>query len=310
MQNQEIEHLKSLISQARQEKLEFRNQLKELWNEHTRVKEDTELHRKELETERQHLLSQADKKPQNTQHDSELAKILKEKEDALGQLCTARQEVDTLMHIIQEKEEIIQVMERNHDELWKENEALLEALHSSSVPAEPPPEVSSLYNPIVDIYPQSSQKPRNLMADIGSTGSSFAKEHEEAKEVQYASPDPTENLLHQSTGETTVQNIEYGAATPPQEQIYDESGQETPTHVWESWEERPRTPPRDQRTPRTSGASTPHRDSFERTSSPQIFNLISSSNNQHIEEPEDFFTQMISEESKRGYDTIPKSLFD
>lgn len=260
--------------------------------------------------ERQHLLQQADKKPQNNKHEQELAKILKEKEDALGQLCTARQEVDTLMHIVQEKEEIIQVMERNHDELWKENEALLEALDSSVGPAEPPPEVSSLYTPIVDIYPQFNQNTRNLMADVGSTGSSFAKEYEETKEVQYASPDPTENLLHQSTGETTVQDIEYGAATPPQEQIYDESGQETPTHVWE-WEERPRTPPRDQRTPRTSGASTPHRDSFERTSSPQIFNLISSQNIQHIEEPEDFFSQMISEDSnRRGYDTIPESLFD
>ena len=85
--------------------------------------------------------------------------------------------------------------------------------------AEPPP---PLYLNTIEPHSPGS---RRLLSDVGSTGawSAHQKILEETKFSQFASPDPLENLFHQSTGETSQHNKEE-PATPPNEysQEYEE----------------------------------------------------------------------------------------
>ena len=134
-----------------------------------------------------------------------------------------------LLHTqIQEKDEEIDYLGSTIQRIRQESSELCILLNTggySSQPEPPPP-----------VYPS-----RRLLSDVGSTGtwSAHQKAMEESK-TQFASPDPFENLFHQSTGETSQHNKEE-PATPPNEyaQEYEER-----KHYMENEEEKIGTPKR------------------------------------------------------------------
>ncbi|CAG9330170.1 unnamed protein product [Blepharisma stoltei] len=184
---------------------------------------------------------------------------------------------------IQDKDEEIQQLDLQLNQLKLENDNLYEPFNyeALSFPAEPP---EPSYSPVVDIHPQSTDR---LVSDVGSTGAwnSYQKSLEESKETHYASPDPFENLFHQSTGETS-HHYKEEPATPPLE--YMESQEEpredkTPPASQRSFEiyqeveesKETSTPKReDASSGRPSRNSTPPRISYERNMSPapQVLN--------------------------------------
>ena len=159
--------------------------------------------------------------------------------------------------------------------------------------------------------PSNIPYPRNLISDVGSTGN-LHKHSEESKGLHYPSPDPHENLLHQSTGETLQILIEsdQGAATPPNEIQW---GDQQEIMIFDGIEENkePGTPKRDGNLRRnSSGSSTPHRynDSVHRIHNLLVPNSHSLSN----EEEGDFFMNLLNKDSrdKRKNEPVNKSLFD
>lgn len=169
----------------------------------------------------------------------------------------------------------------------------------------PEPPIEDPYAPIIEVMPSNSIYSKNLISDVGSTGN-LLKQSEESKNLHYASPDPHENLLHQSTGETLqlLHESDQGAATPPNETQW---GEQQEILVYENIEENkdPGTPKRDGSIRRnSSGSSTPHRytDSIHR-----VHNLLNPS---HVfEDDNDFFTN-LTRESRDKRKIENKSLFD
>lgn len=168
---------------------------------------------------------------------------------------------------------------------------------------------------------------RNLVSDMGSTMGLAAFPHptlsnpsppgmkiklsEESKGMHYPSPDPHENVLHQSTGETLhiLHESDQGAATPPNDLQW---GENQEILIQDSLEEakEPGTPKRDGSIRRnSSGSSTPHRytDSVHR-----VHNLLGPSiHSYNSEEDGDFFNNITRESrEKRRTETNSRSLFD
>jgi hypothetical protein len=207
--------------------------------------------------------------------------------------------------VLNEKESKCKYLRETLEEISTENSMLTGAL-TSSVP-DPPNED---YAPIVEVMPSNPLYPKNLISDVGSTGN-LLKHSEESKALHYPSPDPHENLLHQSTGETmqVLHESDQGAATPPNEILWSEQHN---ILSYEGLEESkdPGTPKRDNNIRNnSSGSSTPHRytDSVHR-----VHNLlIPNSYNPSFEDEGDFFTNLTRESrEKRKAEPINKSLFD
>jgi hypothetical protein len=191
---------------------------------------------------------------------------------------------------VSEKEANCKSLKKMLDELTNENGRLRGAA-PSFIPDPPAEEV------------MMEPSYRNLISDVGSTGN-LHKRTEEAKGLNYPSPDPLEANLPQSTGETKYAAGEthyQGGATPPNDSVsidhYDLPCEESKD---------PGTPKRDTSNPRdSSGSSTPRR---YRESNPQVHNLLGPSHNPYSEEENDFFNVMTRE--KRKPDPGSKSLFD
>jgi len=194
-------------------------------------------------------------------YSQDISQSIQQKESLLHQLSQLHQEYEQLEIIDSEKLESIEEMQRTIQDLQTYNTQLQEALsnYNQNTPADPPPDQA----PIIEV-----QGTRNLVSDVGS--SAYAR-REEAK--SHASPDPLENLLHTSTGETLNE-----PQISPVEELLHENGIDTPRRE-------------DRKSHYSSRSSTPHRYSY-----------------QHFpfEQPEeDFFAQNPGE-----FSSVPRSLFD
>jgi hypothetical protein len=320
----QIKSLTHELQRSREDKKRQNERVSEVWGEVERLKRSIDSRRSLVPEERQDL--------------SEYEGWIEEKSKLLTELNTARLSLETMHRELGFRDEAIQSLERSLEEESREREALLETLVAnfalSSQPAEPPPESTSLFSPIIDIDPQAGSR-RTLLSDVGSTGASFPRrQREESKEVHYASPDPLENLLHQSTGETMQDNKECEAATPPYESLWGESAYlRTPPTIHHDFEEEEKqgTPKRDEAlSGRASRSSTPPRH-YDRPISPapqqnasqRVHNLTQPSQPTHYSiastnpfqssgEGDDFFDMMAqeSEPRRKVYGSVPKSLFD
>lgn len=115
------------------------------------------------------------------------------------EILELRAELQSICSQIEEKDQEIEVLNNAISRIREESSGLLNSGAYFSQPEPPPPINSS----------------RRLLSDVGSTGT-WAHKPEESKVSQFASPDPFENLFHQSTGETQHNNKEE-PATPPNE---------------------------------------------------------------------------------------------
>lgn len=238
---------------------------------------------------------------------------------------------------IQDRDNQISHLDRVTLQLHEENEQLAESFNCqhTSQAAEPP---QDSYNPIVDLHP-SVQCP--LVSDVGSTGA-----WRTAEESKHASPDPCENLLHQSTGATSQQVRE--DAEPPMPPLEDspshsfyensthqdyhrEDSEEEKTPLGRSFIEEDKesgTPRReDALSGRASRTSTPPRVTYERINSPststsqRVHNLTSLAHpthysiprqSEHLFDPNDFFGEMQreSEERRKRPSNLPRNFFE
>lgn len=320
--NEQVSALATQLQRAKDEKQRQGERIAEVWGEVERLKHSIETHR---------TIQPDDRYDREDDHDN----WLREKECLLEELRRARLTNETLMTRLRERDEAIMLLERDLAEESRErlnlNEILLSNFAMGSQPAEPPPESTVRYSPIiVDILPQPGSR-RQIMSDVGSTGTSFPKRtREETKEVHYASPDPLENLLHQSTGETIQDNKEFEAATPPYENPWGEPSPQLSTgphmlHFEFDEEEKQGTPKRDEAlSGRASRSSTPPRH-YDRQSSPAPQQNVSQRPIQAAQQPapstnpfqgsgdtgDDFFDMMAVEpEPRRKFGAVPKTLFD
>jgi len=239
----EVSLLTSELTKSRSEKSKLKDTLESYVQQLSRYKESSEAHIKVLEHEKEALQDRLRKarSDQSGRSDDKFQEYAKDKENLLKQLSEARETIDDLRQSLGDREERILALEREMNEgLLEENQKLLGALPHGSIP-EPPPEH---FSPILDIHPPGGHKPRALVADVGSTGTSAIRHHtEEYKELShYASPAPQETH-YQSTGETLHDPRLYdtGAATPPMEQPWVE------TSVHSHTNSESRTPPITQR---------------------------------------------------------------
>mmetsp|Transcript_12255 Transcript_12255/g.23259 ORF Transcript_12255/g.23259 Transcript_12255/m.23259 type:complete len:450 (+) Transcript_12255:1108-2457(+) len=327
--HEQINSLKQQLQQAKDEKKRQGERINEVWAEVERLKHNLDTHRS-VHSDERHVRD-------DTEH------WLREKESLLEDLKKSRITIENLMKELRDRDEAIMILERDLVEETRErvnlNEILLSNFAMSSQPAEPPPETTVRYSPIiVDILPQGGPR-RQIVSDVGSTGTSFPKrQREESKEVHYASPDPLENLLHQSTGETIQDNKEFEAATPPHENPWGEPSPQlgsslTPTiHLDFEEEEKAGTPKRDEAlSGRASRSSTPPRH-YDKPSSPapqQNVNLRAHQQPSHSQQShypsastnpfqgsgdtgDDFFDMMAYDPEPRRvkYGAVPKTLFD
>ncbi|CAG9330175.1 unnamed protein product [Blepharisma stoltei] len=260
--------------------------------------------------------------PKNSFLDSQISELQTDISSLRNELSALHQECDMLYLEIQDKDEEIQQLDLQLNQLKLENDNLYEPFNyeALSFPAEPP---EPSYSPVVDIHPQSTDR---LVSDVGSTGAwnSYQKSLEESKEAHYASPDPFENLFHQSTGETS-HHYKEEPATPPLE--YMESQEElredkTPPASQRSFEiyqeveesKETGTPKReDASSGRPSRNSTPPRISYERNMSPapqvlneRVHNLTQLRHPLHYSIPaerqeleDDFFAEMQRNDEER-----------
>jgi prefoldin subunit 5 len=338
--NEEVSILNKELNGLYEENRSYNEHLNNLRLEHARFLNQSQSSFKTLTEEIEKLKNRPAKSSQSNQ---EIQAAIFEREKIRNELDSVLSEVESLNSVIQQKDETIDDLDKNLDILQKRNESLLEALNANysqfSQPAEPPPEQSSLFMPIVDIYPQPTHS--TLVADVGSTGA-WIERDEEQKEAHMASPDPFENLLHQATGETVYQLSEdIEAATPPIDQPWAfssaqepelESERRTPPASQRSLREEeskgPGTPKREEARSRPSSrSSTPPRNMYERSSpapqqptSQRVHNLIQPQNPRHYSipcnpfssslEPEDddFFSQMMKETKKPK--KMPQSFFE
>lgn len=218
-----------------------------------------------------------------------------------SQISDLKQDLENARCVYLEKESQCIYLREILEEVATENSLIQESLQNSI----PEPPLEDSYVPIVEVMPSYA---KNLISDVGSTGN-LLKNSEENK--HYPSPDPHENLLHQSTGETMQLLIEsdQGAATPPNELQW---GEQLDLQNYDNLEENkdPGTPKRDgSLRVNSSGSSTPHRytDSVHR-----VHNLlVPGGHGFNSEEDSDFFTNLNREaREKRKAEPINKSLFD
>ena len=250
-----------------------------------------------------------------------LAKEISELNTELGKLNS---QIEMVENEIQDKENQISHLDRVIIDLQEENENLAMNFNQLS---EPPPET---YNPIIDIHPQAG-----LVSDVGSTGA-----WRPVEENKHASPDPFENLFHQSTGATSQQfreeeelpmpphdDRENGENSGHQDFGREENGERTPGRSLEE-EKESGTPRReDALSSRASRSSTPPRVTYERNNSPsthqanqRVHNLTQLSNPTHYSIPRndnsfdanDFFSEMHREidERRRKHANLPRNFFE
>ncbi|OMJ95008.1 hypothetical protein SteCoe_1705 [Stentor coeruleus] len=215
---------------------------------------------------------------------------------------------------LQKKEEQSKTLKEDLQEVISENRMANGALPTTI----PEPYDESLQSDLCIPYQ------RNLVSDMGSTiglgGFSNqplpnssptiikTKQSEESKGMYYPSPDPHENILHQSTGETLhiLHESDQGAATPPNDLQWGDNQEILIQNSLEEAKE-PGTPKRDGSIRRnSSGSSTPHRytDSIHR-----VHNLLGPSiHSYNSEEDGDFFNTLTRD--KRRTETNSRSLFD
>jgi len=282
--DQEIELRKKEIQELQKENSELKECLSGVWEEYNKYKTSSEQSLNKLREDIYNL--------QNTQSENPTQESSSHHQELHLKLTSLTEELSKLEESVAAKEETIAILDSQLNSLQHQNEELEEALTSSNLsqPAEPPPD-----NPIIDIH--------RFAPDVGSTGT---WKPEESKN-QNASPDPFENLFHQSTGETSHQFQE----EPP-----------TPPRSFEE-EQKEGTPKRDEAlSGRASRSSTPPRGAYERGSpapfhgGQRVHNLTQPSNPTHYsipneEDPEDFFalmTREVSERPRRG--NLPRGLFE
>ena len=227
-------------------------------------------------------------------------------DSSISRVVDLKKSLESARAVLVDKESQCKYLREDLEEATVENSLLNGALQQSV----PEPPLEDPYPPIVEVMPSPMSYPKNLISDVGSTGN-LLKHCEESKALHYPSPDPHENLLHQSTGETMQVLIEsdQGAATPPNETQW---GEQLDLLGYEGLEEskEPGTPKRDGSLRiNSSGSSTPHRytDSVHRVHNlivPGVYSMNS-------EEDGDFFTNLTREaREKRKAEPVNKSLFD
>ena len=178
----QLTQLRADIQTARTENSQLKEQLDGIWQSFREFQEQIQRDRLALEANKLSVLNQQQRVQVPSREDAKL-QLLRKKERLMADIANARQHLDNLVLIAQEKQETIELQEHNRRNLIIEKELLEEALNCPSLPADPPPE----FAPIIEVQASA----RNLVSDLGSTGSMYAAIQEEAKASQ---PDPEENL--------------------------------------------------------------------------------------------------------------------
>jgi len=299
----ETKSLRAKLEEVLKEKKKFNENIKEMWEEYQKLKKNSESARVGLEQQRGSLFEKLNVRETNSV--DSLTPLLQQKEILMSDIASVRQEVDNFYQLIHEKNEIIQSLKTQIEETILDNEAISEVItlsHNQAVPADPP---ADHFMPIIEVYPQNSNQ-RQLLSDIGSTESINAKIQEESKESHYASPDPFENLLHLSTGETVqeIQRYEQGAATPPEIQWEMDGAATDRINNYDELEEvkEPVTPKNRGLGKSSSESSTPK---GQESSLRAQFGSY-----EHEEEPIEQAFQGQRGSGNRKFDSVPKSLFD